>query len=90
MIPLRAENPRRTFEVVNVLLIAVNVVVFLYQVSLPPKVGDKLILNLGVVPARAGQVLALTRPSIRVAGVLQEQCEECQPNPYSCRRSPRS
>jgi len=30
MIPLRAENPRRTFAVVNLLLILLNVAVFLY------------------------------------------------------------
>jgi len=68
MIPLRAENPRRTFAAVNLLLIAANIFVFLYQVSLPPKAADKLVLNLGVVPARAEQAFALTRPSTRVTG----------------------
>ncbi len=68
MIPLRAENPRRTFAVVNLLLIVVNVVIFLYQVSLPQKAADKLVLNLGVVPARAEQVWDLARPSARATG----------------------
>jgi membrane associated rhomboid family serine protease len=68
MIPLRAENPRRTFAVVKLLLIALNIVVFLYQISLPPRVADKLVLNFGVVPARAEQVLAATQPSTRVTG----------------------
>jgi rhomboid family protein len=68
MIPLRAENPRRTFAVVNLLLIVANIVIFLYQVSLPQKAADKLVLNLGVVPARAEQVWALTRPSTRSTG----------------------
>ena len=65
MIPLRAENPRRTFAVVNLLLIVANIVVFLYQVSLPPKAADKLVLNLGVVPARAEQVLGRSGPTVR-------------------------
>jgi membrane associated rhomboid family serine protease len=68
MIPLRAENPRRTFAVVNILLIAANIVLFLYQVSLPQNAADKLVLNFGVVPARAEQVLTPARPATRVAG----------------------
>jgi membrane associated rhomboid family serine protease len=68
MIPLRAENPRRTFAVVNLLLIALNIVVFLYQLSLAPKAADKLVLDFGVVPARAAQVLATARPSNRATG----------------------
>jgi len=68
MIPLRAESPRRTFAAVNLLLIALNVIVFLYQVSLPPRVADKLVLNFGVVPARAEQVFAPIRPMTRGAG----------------------
>jgi membrane associated rhomboid family serine protease len=68
MIPLRAENPRRTFAAVNLLLIVANIVVFIYQVTLPPKAADKLVLNLGVVPARAEQVLGPIRPPSRVAG----------------------
>jgi membrane associated rhomboid family serine protease len=52
----------------NLLLIAANIVVFLYQVSLPPKAADNLVLTFGVVPARAEQVLATTRPSPRATG----------------------
>jgi membrane associated rhomboid family serine protease len=67
MIPLRAENPRRTFAIVNLLLIALNITVFIYQVSLPPKAADRLVLRMGVVPGRAERLL--TGASIRPAGV---------------------
>ena len=39
MIPLRDENPTRTFPIVNYILITINVLVFLWQISLGPK-GD--------------------------------------------------
>jgi membrane associated rhomboid family serine protease len=66
MIPLRAENPRRTFALVNVLLILVNIAVFAYQVSLPPRAADRLVLEMGVVPARTEHFLS--SPSIGIAG----------------------
>jgi membrane associated rhomboid family serine protease len=65
MIPLRAENPRRTWAVVNVLLILLNTAVFIYQVSLPQKASLALVTNFGVVPARAERALA--RPGRREA-----------------------
>jgi membrane associated rhomboid family serine protease len=37
MIPLRDENPTRTFAFVNVLLIVVNFAAFLYELSLPSR-----------------------------------------------------
>jgi hypothetical protein len=67
MIPLRAENPRRTFAVVNLLLIVLNIGVFIYQVSLPERAADKLVLSFGVVPARAEQVLGTAQRTTRVA-----------------------
>ncbi len=66
MIPLRAENPRRTWAVANVLLILLNTAVFVYQVSLPPKASEALINTFGVVPARAERALA--QPARRTAG----------------------
>jgi hypothetical protein len=56
MIPLRAENPHRNVAVMTGLLIAVNVVVFLYQLSLPPKAGEALVESFGLVPSRAAQM----------------------------------
>lgn len=57
MIPLRAETPWRTFAVINILLIALNVGVFCYQISLKPKAQDALISSLGVVPAQTQHML---------------------------------
>lgn len=50
MIPIRDINPTRRRPFVNVGLIAVNVAVFLYQVSLGDRV-EILFLNYGIVPA---------------------------------------
>src|SRR5580698_5796717 len=57
MIPLRAETPRRSFATVTILLIALNVGVFAYQLSLGPKAQESLISSLGVVPARTEGML---------------------------------
>jgi rhomboid family protein len=52
MIPLRDINPRYTTPFVNVAIIAVNSIVWLYQVSLGPVIGERFIFTLGLVPAR--------------------------------------
>jgi membrane associated rhomboid family serine protease len=58
MIPLRSETPRRTFPIVNLLLILANIAVFIYQLTLPPRAGNQLVMQYGLVPARAEQALA--------------------------------
>ena len=67
MIPLRAENPRRRLAVINGLLITANILVFLYQLSLPPRASFALVNNFGVVPARVGQVLTGTGGNLELA-----------------------
>jgi len=57
MIPLKSEAPRRSLGIVNGLLIAANIVIFLYQLSLPPRAGQALVASLGVVPASTGRFL---------------------------------
>ena len=52
MLPLRDTIRSYSFPAVNWLLIGINVVVFLFQISLPPAALDQLILAFGVVPAR--------------------------------------
>lgn len=52
MIPLKNLTARNTFPVTTILLIAVNVLVFLYQLSLPPHAGQQFIMTFGMVPAR--------------------------------------
>jgi membrane associated rhomboid family serine protease len=70
MIPLRAENKRRGAAVITTLLIVVNVVVFLYQLSLPPQAGEALVESFGVVPARTAELLE--GPGDRVEGLRVE------------------
>jgi len=49
MIPLRDSNPSRTIPFVNYLLIAVNVIVFLFELSLGRGM-NKLVMHFGLVP----------------------------------------
>jgi membrane associated rhomboid family serine protease len=51
-IPLKDLNPRRTIPVVNMLLIVANVVVFFYQLTLPPGLEAAMVKTYGAVPAR--------------------------------------
>ena len=50
MIPIRDENPTRTFPALTLAVIAVNVLVFAYQLSLPPRLAQELTLRRGLVP----------------------------------------
>jgi membrane associated rhomboid family serine protease len=60
MIPLKDLTPRRSFPVITLLLIVANVLVFFYQISLPPKAADALVMTYGLVPARIQYALAGT------------------------------
>jgi membrane associated rhomboid family serine protease len=51
VIPIRDLNPRRTFPVVNVLLIALNVLAFFFELSLGPRL-DEFVMAAAFVPAR--------------------------------------
>ena len=51
MIPLRDDNPSRTFPFVTLLLIGANVAVFLYEISLAPGALQRFILSYGAIPA---------------------------------------
>jgi membrane associated rhomboid family serine protease len=57
-IPLKDLNPRRSFPVVNVLLILSNVAVFLYQLSLPPQAYKVFVMANATIPARFPALLA--------------------------------
>jgi membrane associated rhomboid family serine protease len=52
MIPLKDTVPRRTFPFMTFLLIALNGVVFLFQLSLPGHALEDLVYLFGLVPAR--------------------------------------
>jgi len=62
MIPLKDINPRYSTPFVTIALIAGNVLVFLYQVSLGARAQEGLFFALGMVPARLES--ALTSPSV--------------------------
>jgi len=52
VIPLKDKNPSRTFPFVNYLLIAVNVIVFFYELSLGDKHLDEFIVKYGLISHR--------------------------------------
>ncbi len=58
MIPLKDMTPRRSFPAITLLLIAVNVAVFIYQLSLPPHAAQTLISTYGLVPHKIELALA--------------------------------
>jgi membrane associated rhomboid family serine protease len=51
-IPLKDLNPRRTYPVVNVLLILANVIVFLFELTLSPAQNHAFVMAYATVPAR--------------------------------------
>ena len=51
MIPLRDDNPRRTFPIVNYVLIAANILGFLWELRLGNSL-DRAIMQVGFIPAR--------------------------------------
>jgi membrane associated rhomboid family serine protease len=52
MIPLKDDNPTRIVPLVTLALIAANVAVFLWELSLVPAARERAILRLAVVPSR--------------------------------------
>jgi len=51
-IPLKDLNPRRTYPIVNTTLILINVLVFLYQYTLPPYAFKLFMTTNATIPAR--------------------------------------
>jgi len=52
MLPLKDTIRSRTFPAINWLLIAINALVFLYEINLSPAAGQRFMLTFGLVPAR--------------------------------------
>ena len=50
MIPLKDDNPTKTFPFVTIILIAINAVVFLYQLSLGDVKGKAFVFTYGAIP----------------------------------------
>jgi membrane associated rhomboid family serine protease len=57
MIPLRDDTPRFSTPYVTYFLIALNTLVFLYELSLPPRNLEGLMYVLGVVPTKVGAMV---------------------------------
>ena len=51
MLPLRDNNPRRTFPVITYLLIAINILAFLWELSLGRNL-DRVIFSMAFIPKR--------------------------------------
>ena len=58
MIPLKDDNPTRRFPIINYVLIAANVVVFIYEVTLPPGPSKAFLAANAMIPMRIPQFLA--------------------------------
>ncbi|MFZ0978016.1 MAG: rhomboid family intramembrane serine protease [Candidatus Acidiferrales bacterium] len=58
MIPLKDMTPRRSFPVMTLILIGINVAVFVHQIALPGPAGDAFINTYGLVPAKISLALA--------------------------------
>jgi len=52
LIPIRDENPTETFPFVTIALIAINVAVFLWEISLPKPVLNAVIYTYGAIPLK--------------------------------------
>jgi membrane associated rhomboid family serine protease len=57
-IPIKDLNPRRTYPVVNTLLILTNVIIFLYQLTLPPHEYQAFVMANATIPAHIRGALA--------------------------------
>jgi membrane associated rhomboid family serine protease len=60
MIPISDSNPSRRFPLVNLSLIAINVIAFLFELSLPTRTLERLVATWGVIPSNI--LLALANP----------------------------
>jgi membrane associated rhomboid family serine protease len=63
MIPLRDDAPRSTTPFVNYFLIALNLVVFLFQASLSPRAEASFVSSFGFVPDRVDQWVSGQAPA---------------------------
>jgi membrane associated rhomboid family serine protease len=58
MIPLRVDIFRTRAAICNILLIVVNTVAFLYEVTLPSRAGRALVFKFGLIPSQEHLVFA--------------------------------
>src|SRR5580693_8411992 len=58
MIPLRVDILRTRVAIFNILLILVNVLAFLYEISLSPKAGQAFVYTFGITPSHTQLIFA--------------------------------
>ena len=58
MIPIRDDAPRYGFPYINYFLLALNTLVFLYELALAPRVRELFVTQFGLVPAKILLALA--------------------------------
>ena len=65
MIPLRDENPSRSFPITNVLIIIVNVTIFIYQyIILSGKLSEYFLIRLSCIPYEITHMIDLNPPNL--------------------------
>jgi membrane associated rhomboid family serine protease len=52
LIPLKNLDPRRSLPIITLFIIAANVAVFLYQITLPPQAAESFVRTWGLVPSK--------------------------------------
>ena len=55
MLPMQDLNPRRRTPILTYALIAINVIVFIWEMSFPPQQLERVFMELSVVPANASR-----------------------------------
>jgi membrane associated rhomboid family serine protease len=64
MIPLKDDNPTSTFPVVTIAIISINILVFLYQLTISGKAEELFILSVGAIPYEITHFRDIYPPSI--------------------------
>jgi membrane associated rhomboid family serine protease len=67
MIPIRDDTPRYSRSYITYFLIVLNVLVFLFEVSLDPRSRNALMFQFGFVPARVGYAWSGGAPGAELA-----------------------
>jgi membrane associated rhomboid family serine protease len=70
MIPLKDDTPRLGTPLVNYFLIAANLVVFLFEVSLDRRAQTGFIFTFGLVPARLAAIVSGAAPHAHVHAIV--------------------
>lgn len=69
MIPLKDTTPRRSFPIATTLLIAANILVFIYQITLPPPAAEAFIRMYALTPDQIQMALLGRHPSLAQASL---------------------